>query len=78
MGSANGQIVLYIHDVFEISVLYVGILRKQSVLEELQILQSQYAPVIGSDPRSAFMMLLRNLMAEDRSKCCGSRTISFV
>jgi len=48
------------------------------VLEELQILWSQYAPVIGSDPHSTFMTLLRNLMAEYGSKCCGSRIVSFV
>lgn len=48
------------------------------MLEELQILRSQYAPVIGSDPRSTFVMLLHNLMAEYGSKFCDSRTISFV
>lgn len=48
------------------------------MLEELQILRSQCAPVIGSDPHSTFMMLLHNLMAEYRSKCRGSGTISFV
>ena len=42
------------------------------------ILRSSVCSSNCNDPRNTLMILLRNLLAEYVSKCCGSRTVSFV